>query len=747
MRIDSIELDGFGPFGHAFIDLSSAHLASVVGGNGNGKSKAFVEAPIFALTGAKTRGSLDQWVMSEPEQREECSVSVVFSPDSEQRYKVTRTRSIRGRGKSTAELVREVDGQWVADTTGADEVTARVKTLIGADEDLLLVTSIIAQDEAKAFLSKTPAERLEVLGKILSLDKKYGPYEAHWKEQAGEAKLALAKAREDVERYTAECETLAEREELSAVERNSRETAQARLVKLEREHASIREAAEQAKAAVPDVDEVEKRLRELEDRKHGLTDRQTALRQERSTLQARIADKDELLAKQATRPDIILELASLEEAEKSDAAIREKRASLDARLQAAEQTAAATVAQGKAKATEEESLHKRVTDVVSRIDAIVGAEAPLCDRCGQPIADAALEQTLAQLTAERDTAQEKAAAAKGEVEELIGLLAQQKADADTIREAISALPPYAFDQARYSQLKRLRDELDEIPAKLSTIAAAEERVLALNKEYKAVSDELADDAIWDGIDEGRAVLAGAEEKRQAWEAAALGVGEAERHVFAAREAVTEAEKALAAHEEAIKMLLPSREKLETAKAAETEQAAALEDAEYLKKAFGKNGIPLMIVGNVVADLEREVNELTGLYDGGMHVTFETTKETKAGDTRDSLEIIVDRNGYPSRAYSGFSGGEKYRIASCVRLGLALLMARRAGARISTLILDEPEGLDESGQAHLVKILEHLSDRFERILLISHHDFLKDALPSHITVSRGDDDMSRVEVES
>jgi len=745
VRIDSIELDGFRSFGHEVIDLTGVHLASVVGKNGNGKSKAFVEAPIFALTGAKTRGSLDDHVMSEPEQREECSVAVVFSPDSQQRYKVTRTRSIRGRGKSTAELVREENGQWVADTTGADEVTARVKTLIGADEELLLVTSIIAQDEAKAFLSKTPAERLEVLGKILSLDKKYGPYEAHWKEQAGEAKLALAKAREDVERYTAECETLAEREELSEVERNSREAAQERLAKREREHESIREAAERAKAAVPDVDEVEKRLRDLEDRKGGLVERQSALLAERSTLQARIADKDELTAKLATRPDIILELASLEEAEKSDAAIREKRASLDAQLKAAEQTVSSTVAQGKAKASEAESLHKRASDVVSRIDAIAGAEAPLCDRCGQPIADAALEQTLAQLTAERDTAQEKAAAAETEVEELRRLLTEQRKAEGEVREAISALPPYAFDQTRYSQLKRLRDELDEIPAKLSTIAAAEERVLALNKEYKAVSDELADDAIWDGIDEGRAVLAGAEEKRQAWEAAALGVGEAERHVFAAREAVTEAEKALAAHEEAIKMLLPSREKLEAAKAAETEQAAALEDAEYLKKAFGKNGIPLMIVGNVVADLEAEVNELTGLYDGGMHVTFETTKETKAGDTRDSLEIIVDRNGYPSRAYSGFSGGEKYRIASCVRLGLALLMARRSSARVRSLVIDEPEGLDESGRQHLVQILHHLADRFDRVLLVSHHADLLEALPSQILVERGEDGMSHVEV--
>jgi len=747
MRIDSIQAENFCSFGSATVDLGNVHLASVVGKNGNGKSKLFVESVIFALTGARTRGSLDQWVMSEPEQREECSVSVVFSPDSEQRYKVTRTRSIRGRGKSTAELVREENGQWVADTTGADEVTARVKTLIGADEDLLLVTSIIAQDEAKAFLSKTPAERLEVLGKILSLDKKYGPYEAHWKERASEAKLALAKAREDVERYTAECETLAEREELSEVERNSRETAQARLVKLEREHASIREAAEKAKAAVPDVDEVKKRLRELEDRKGGLIHRQSALSQERQTLQARIADKDELTAKLARRPDVILEIASLEEAEKSDAAVREKRAVLAEQQRSAEEAWDAALADGKKKRAERDVRAAKLSALCDREAGIRSAANPLCDRCGQPIADEAKERTLAQLGAEIEQLGEEVEQMDAVLGELRDRAAERKQELDAAKEAISALPPYAFDQARYSQLKRLRDELDEIPAKLSTIAAAEERVLAIAEERKTIDEELNNDAIWDGIDEGRAVLAGAEEKRQAWEAAALGVGEAERHVFAAREAVTEAEKALAAHEEAIKMLLPSREKLETAKAAETEQAAALEDAEYLKKAFGKNGIPLMIVGNVVADLEREVNELTGLYDGGMHVTFETTKETKAGDTRDSLEIIVDRNGYPSRAYSGFSGGEKYRIASCVRLGLALLMARRAGARISTLILDEPEGLDESGQAHLVKILEHLSDRFERILLISHHDFLKDALPSHITVSRGDDDMSRVEVES
>ena len=747
MRIDSIHLSGFRSFGEAEIDLTGVHLASVVGKNGNGKSKAFVEAPIFALTGAKTRGPLDDHVMSEPEQREECSVAVVFSPDGQQRYKVTRTRSIRGRGKSTAELVREENGRWVADTTGADEVTARVKTLIGADEELLLVTSIIAQDEAKAFLSKTPAERLQVLSEILSLDKKYGPYETHWKKEADEAKAALAKAREDVERYIADVGFLQTREQELEAARTDVWAGEEAVQYAQEEVTKVREATKAAEREATLSEGAQERYDALYADQANLRLKRNKLRDEIKRWDEKIQGRADLEARYAQRPDVISELASLEEAEKSDAGVREKRAVLEAQLRAAEQTVASTVSQGKAKGNEAAVLEVRLVEIISRIEAIEKAEAPECDRCGQPIADAALARTLGQLHDERDAARERAADLEAEVMDLRRQVAEQKKEEGEIREAIAALPPYAFDQARYSQLKRTRDELDEIPAKLAELTSAEEQRSRAVKELEEVTQRLEDPKATAEIEAAKGAAEGAEARIQTLRECRVIEKAREEELKRAQDSVNSARQVIAGHEEAIKMLLPSREKLETAKAAETEQAAALEDAEYLKKAFGKYGIPLMIVGNVVADLEREVNELTGLYDGGMHVTFETTKETKAGDTRDSLEIIVDRNGYPSRAYSGFSGGEKYRIASCVRLGLALLMARRAGARISTLILDEPEGLDESGQAHLVKILEHLSDRFERILLISHHDFLKDALPSHITVSRGDDDMSRVEVEA
>ena len=62
-------------------------------------------------------------------------------------------------------------------------------------------------------------------------------------------------------------------------------------------------------------------------------------------------------------------------------------------------------------------------------------------------------------------------------------------------------------------------------------------------------------------------------------------------------------------------------------------------------------------------------------------------------------------------------------------------------------LREPIVLDPEGRQHLVTILEGLSAQFGLVLLISHHDDLKDAFPSQILVTRGDDGLSQVEVRA
>jgi exonuclease SbcC len=740
MRIDQITIDDFRSYGHADINLTPLRLASIVGENGAGKS-SIMDAAVFCLTGARTRGNLDDWIRDD---QEETRVSTIFAPSANgHRYRVTRTRSRRNSGKSTAELSREENGVWVADCTGAKDVDARIRELLGADEELLLMTSFISQDEAKRFLELTPSRRLEVLGEILKLDEEYGPLEKHFKVEADKARAELEATRRDVTRLESEVETLDGREAELVCAKAELDRAKADLETAEREGREAHERAEAAKAAIPNVDEVRERLRELDAKRGSLIDRQSALGDERGRLIARTADKTALLDKQSTRSDVEAALSHLAAAEKADAETRQKRAVLDTELRSAKQTLLDISGQGKPKAAELERLKGQWASLNDRVSAIRSAEVPVCDRCGQEIADEALAQTLAQLESELDDTTRRRDELQYEVEDLRAQLAEQKLRCQSLDEEIASLPPLAYDPAEDRRLKNLVEELNEIPAKLATIAAAEERLVALASEIETVSGELADPALDKAMDEARAALAGAEEKTEAWRDANLADIQAAATVGSARHCLSEAEKAVARHEEAIGLLSASRDQLKDVQkhCRELEQAQA--DADLLRRAFSKWGIPALIIGNVLLALEREVNELMGLYESGMTVRFESTKETRDG-SRDSLEIVIDRAG-TSRSYSTFSGGEKYRIASCIRLGLALLMAHRAGARIGTLILDEPEGLDAEGRLHLVRILEHLSAQFERVLLISHHDDLKDAMPSQLVVSRGDDGLSHVEV--
>ena len=97
-------------------------------------------------------------------------------------------------------------------------------------------------------------------------------------------------------------------------------------------------------------------------------------------------------------------------------------------------------------------------------------------------------------------------------------------------------------------------------------------------------------------------------------------------------------------------------------------------------------------------------------------------------------------------WENFSGGERYRVAVSMRLGLAQLLAHRAGSKVQTMILDEPEGLDEDGRLKLAgTILPDMAEEFSVILMFSHYDDLKDALPSQIRVTQDEAGHSHAEV--
>jgi len=122
----------------------------------------------------------------------------------------------------------------------------------------------------------------------------------------------------------------------------------------------------------------------------------------------------------------------------------------------------------------------------------------------------------------------------------------------------------------------------------------------------------------------------------------------------------------------------------------------------------------------------------------MHVKIETQRETKKGDTVETLDInIADELG--TRNYEMFSGGEAFRINFAIRIALSRLLARRAGAPLPTLIIDEGFGTqDEIGIEKIKEAISSIQDDFEKILVITHIEELRDAFPSRINVTKTDE---------
>jgi len=172
-------------------------------------------------------------------------------------------------------------------------------------------------------------------------------------------------------------------------------------------------------------------------------------------------------------------------------------------------------------------------------------------------------------------------------------------------------------------------------------------------------------------------------------------------------------------------------------AAETQRLALLERKslfDELTLAFGKKGIQAMLIETALPELEREANRLLGrMTDNQLHLTFETQRDTKKGDVAETLEIkIADALG--TRVYDAYSGGEAFRLDFAIRIALSKLLARRAGARLETLIIDEGFGSqDARGRERLVEAIISVQNDFRRVLVITHIQELKDMFPVQIEI--------------
>ena len=170
-----------------------------------------------------------------------------------------------------------------------------------------------------------------------------------------------------------------------------------------------------------------------------------------------------------------------------------------------------------------------------------------------------------------------------------------------------------------------------------------------------------------------------------------------------------------------------------------ELAVQIKNHKTLERAFGKDGVPALLIEQALPQIEEKANELLDrLSNGSMNVRFVTQaeyKDKKREDLKETLDILIS-DAAGTRDYEMFSGGEAFRVNFAIRLALSEVLARRTGARLQTLVIDEGFGSqDAQGRQRLIEAINQVKPDFAKILIITHLEELKEAFPNRIEVEK------------
>ncbi len=159
--------------------------------------------------------------------------------------------------------------------------------------------------------------------------------------------------------------------------------------------------------------------------------------------------------------------------------------------------------------------------------------------------------------------------------------------------------------------------------------------------------------------------------------------------------------------------------------------------DELSAAFGKNGVQALIIERIVPQIEDNANELLSkLTDNRMTLELNLKEgriDRLTGLPSEELVInISDDSG--TRSYESFSGGETFRIDFALRISLSKLLASRSGAPLPILFIDEGFGSqDTEGQERLTDAIQSIQNQFEKIIVITHIDRMKENFEERIEV--------------
>ena len=293
-----------------------------------------------------------------------------------------------------------------------------------------------------------------------------------------------------------------------------------------------------------------------------------------------------------------------------------------------------------------------------------------------------------------------------------------------------------YDPAVHQEARRRRDELAPAQEQHQQLQQAQAAVKPLEDNLSDLSHQIAEQQ--QNVKETEQQHQEAQAHLETISAGDVSRADVEKEVFRLREEEILAHRRVATAQQNVAVLGDLRQQREQILEERSGVTLHVQRLRLLEKACSREGVQALLIERALPEIEDDANELLERLTGGqMQVHFDTQRKLKTSDRlAETLDItIADSAG--ERPYENFSGGEQFRVNFAIRLALSRILARRSGARLQTLVIDEGFGSqDADGRQRLVEAINTIQDDFERILVITHIDELQDAFPIRIEVQKG-----------
>lgn len=392
--------------------------------------------------------------------------------------------------------------------------------------------------------------------------------------------------------------------------------------------------------------------------------------------------------------------------------------------------------QWRANRAETESIAGQVAEREAQVKGLSDAESERVRLAAQL---SALQERL-------ETARQAAAAweagGKVRLQAVEGLLNGEKFAAEARSQLFKIdkeLASLGYDAAAHDAARQAEQAGRESEAEFRNLEVAraalkplDDEIASLNQQLSSLNTEL--DNAEDAYAEAAARLGEAESNTPDLEAT-------ERALFDLQERENRMNMEVGGARQLVAVLDSRRTQKAQYTARREELAAEIARHKTLERAFGKDGVPALLIEQALPQIEEKANDLLDrLSNGAMSVRFVTQasyKDKKRDDLKETLDIVIsDPAG--ERDYEMFSGGEAFRVNFAIRLALSEILAQRTGARLQTLVIDEGFGSQDAlGIQRLIEAINTVKGDFAKILIITHLDELKDAFPNRIEVEKGE----------